>query len=114
LGVSYGLSFAQAALFYKHRLILSRLPELIGFVTGQTLNLLIWGPLIYFVSSGRYLARLIYAVLVCLHAATFIPRALAGWPDTVLVNLMAVISIGCECLAMYWLFTEPGRRWFKR
>jgi hypothetical protein len=29
-------------------------------------------------------------------------------------GLITAISYVCDYVAMYWLFTEPGRRWFKR
>jgi hypothetical protein len=71
--------------------------------------------LIYFVSTGRYWARLTYAVLLGLQTVNFIRQAPAAWQHhlQVLLSINAIILI-FQYMAMFWLFTEPGRRWFKR
>jgi hypothetical protein len=91
---------------------------LIGFGIGQTLVLLLYVALIYFVSSGRYWARLIYAVLLGVETVQVIAQAPAQWQywqySNGLLLVTAAISFTCQYIAMYWLFTEPGRRWLMR
>jgi hypothetical protein len=74
----------------------------------------IWVALIYFVSKGRYWARLIYAVLLAVRTVLYILAAPAVWQRSEVLILMTASSLMCEYMAIYWLFTEPGRRWFKR
>jgi hypothetical protein len=89
-------------------------PTLIRFLIVEPLELKFRAALIYFVSSGRYWARLIYAVLLGVQTVNFIRHAPAAWQHHLQVPLFiaATIFMG-EYMAMYWLFTEPGRRWFK-
>jgi hypothetical protein len=86
----------------------------IGWVIGLSGVLLLYAALIYSVSSGRYWARLVYAVIVGVRTVTDILQAAAAWRYSEGLALMVVIALMCDYVAMYWLFTEPGRRWFKR
>jgi hypothetical protein len=83
-------------------------------VVAQFRDELLYPVLIYFVSRGRYWARLIYAVLLGVRTVRVIPLVPADWQDSKGLVLMTAISFICQYMAMYWLFTEPGRRWFKR
>jgi hypothetical protein len=74
----------------------------------------LWVALIYFVSKGRNWARLILAVLLVVGTVIYILAAPAVWQRSEVLILMTASSLVCEFVAMYWLFTEPGRRWFKR
>jgi hypothetical protein len=65
------------------------------------------------VSAGRNWARLIYAAPLGVRTANVIQNAPADWQDSKGLVLMTAISFMCQYVAMYWLFTEPGRRWFK-
>ena len=74
---------------------------------------LLYPVLIYFVSAGRYWARLIYALLFGLRTVRVLVLAPADWQYSKGLLLMTAVSFICQYIAMYWLFTEPGRRWFK-
>jgi hypothetical protein len=109
--VSFGLFSAHAAIVLKGRWI-SWPPEAVAI--AQTRDVLLYLVLIYFVSVGRYWARLIYAVWLGVRTVNVIRYAPADWEDSHGLALMTAISFICQYVAMYWLFTEPGRRWFKR
>jgi hypothetical protein len=110
LCVSYGLMLAHAAIFFQNRSI-SWPPEPTEIV--RTLSFLFYVALIYFVSGGRYWARLIYAVLLAVRTVTVIWSASARWQYSEGLMVIEAISLVCGYMAMYWLFTEPGRRWFR-
>jgi hypothetical protein len=73
-----------------------------------------YAALIHFLSSGRNWARVIYAVLLGVRTVSVILLALATLQYSTGRVLMVAFAFTCEYMAMYWLFTEPGRRWFKR
>lgn len=111
LWVAYGLTFTHAAMVIGNRLRLWP-PEYV--VLNQLAFELIHAALIYFVSRGQYWARLIYAVLLGLRTLNVIRNFPNDWHGSHGLVLMTVISFSCQYLAMYWLFSEPGRRWFVR
>jgi hypothetical protein len=95
--------FANAAILLQDP-SMARPPEQI--TVGAVL--LFYAALIYLVSGGRYWAGLIYAVLLGVRTVFAIRYASPG-----LLMLIRAISFVCEYMAVYWLFTQPGRRWFK-
>ena len=111
LWTAYGISFAHAIIVIGDR-SLSWPPELV--VINQIPFELACAALIYFLSRGRYWARLIYGVYLGLRTVTVIRYAPADWHDSHGLFLMTVLSFTCQYGAMYWLFAEPGRRWFAR
>jgi hypothetical protein len=111
LWVSFGLFSAHAAIVLKGRWI-SWHPEAVAI--PQTRDELLYVALIYFASVGRNWARLIYAVWLGVRTVIVIRYAPADWQDSKWLELMTAISFICQYVAMYWLFTAPGRRWFKR
>jgi hypothetical protein len=113
LWVSFGLTFTSGAIAIKDDW-LSLQPMFVVVSVTITLVLLLYAALIYFVSSGRYWARLILAVLLVVGTVSDILKAPAVWQYSEGLVLMMTILHTCEFMAMYWLFTEPGRRWFKR
>jgi hypothetical protein len=68
--------------------------------------------LFYFLSKGHYWARLVYAVVLGVRTVNFLRYPLRDWQGTEGLLLMTVVSFLCQYIAMYWLFTKPGRRWF--
>jgi hypothetical protein len=36
------------------------------------------------------------------------------WKDSHWLVLVTIISFSCQYIAMYWLYTGAGRRWFVR
>jgi len=109
LWVAYALTFIHAVVLIG---VPSTLwpPEYV--VANQLAVELVSAALIYFVSSGRYWARLIYAVWLGGRTMNVIRHILADWQNSYGLVLMTVASFACQYAAMYWLFTEPGRRWF--
>jgi hypothetical protein len=112
LSVSAGLFFASAVRSLPVASPPKGLPTVViinAFVVVIS-SLLPFVPLIialiYFVSAGRNWARLIYAMLCCVHTVSLILHAR--------LSVVFVSALMCEYMAMYWLFTEPGRRWFER
>ena len=81
-------------------------------VVNQLVFELFCAALIYFMSSGRYSARLIYAVWLGARTMNVIRNIPADWQSSHGLVLMTVASFSLQYAAMYWLFTEPGRRWF--
>jgi hypothetical protein len=104
--VSYGLRLASAAILIGDRWI-SWPPERI--VIEESLSEGGIAVQIYYVSGGRNWARLVYALLLGVRTVNAIYYTSPGLP-----MLIMGISLVCEYMSMYWLFTEPGRRWFKR
>lgn len=111
LWVAYGLAFVHAAIVIGDRWM-SWPPQFIVFT--QLLSELLYAALIAFIASGRYWARLIYGVLLGVRTLNVIQNASGDWHDSYGLVLVTVISFACQYVAMYWLFTEPGRRWFVR
>jgi hypothetical protein len=109
LWVSYGLAFIHAVISIGDRWTLWP-PEYV--VLTQVVSELFNAALIYFVSSGRYWARLIYAVLLGVRTVNVIRYLPSDWHDSYGLVLITTVSFACQYVAMYWLFTEPGRRWF--
>lgn len=109
LWVAYALTFLHAIIAIG---IPSTLwpPEYV--VVNQLVFELFSAALIYFVSSGRYWARLTYAVWLGVRTMNVIRNIPADWHSSHGLVLMTVASFACQYAAMYWLFTEPGRRWF--
>jgi hypothetical protein len=81
---------------------------------GWVIGMLFRGAQIYFVSRGQYWALLIYAALLGVRTLAVILVVLAARQHSEGQELVSEISLMCDYIAMYWLFTEPGRRWFKR
>jgi len=109
LWAAYGLTFIHAAIVIGDRWTLWP-PEQV--VLNQLASELFYVVLIYFVSSGRYWGRLIYAVLLGVRTVNVIRTIPDDWQSSHGLVLVTVISFSCQYMAMYWLFTEPGRRWF--
>lgn len=104
------------ALTFIHAVIIIGIPSTLWPPALVAANQLIFelalAALIYFVSSGRYWARLIYAVWLGARTVNVIRNISADWQSSHKLVLMTVASFACQYVAMYWLFTEPGRRWF--
>lgn len=81
-----------------------------AIVTGFAL---LYAALTYFVTSGQSWARLIYAVLL-VPATVYDSMHLADYWQFKGLLLMTIVSYICQYVAMYWFFTDPGRRWFAR
>ena len=109
LWVAYALTFIHAVIIIGAPSTLWP-PELV--VISQFIFELVLAALIYFVSSGRYWARLIYAVWLGVRTMHVIRTIPADWQTSHGLVLMTVASFACQYTAMYWLFTEPGRRWY--
>jgi hypothetical protein len=111
LWVAYGITFAHAVIVIGARW-LSWPPEPV--VLSQIVFEVVCAGLIFFVSRGRYWARLIYGVYLGVRTVKVIQYASADWRDSHGLVFMTMVSFICQYVAMYWLFTEPGRRWFAR
>jgi len=111
LWAAYGITFAHAVIIIGDRW-LSWPPEFVAL--NQIAFELLCAVLIYHVARGRYWARLIYGVLLGVRTVKVIQYAPADWHDSHGLVLMTVLSFSCQYVAMYWLFAEPGRRWFAR
>ena len=109
LWVSYGLAFLHAviAIAWDGRLWP---PQAIVF--KQAGSEVFYAALLCFVASGRYWARLIYAVLLGVRTVAVIRDLPINWQTSKLLLGITIVSFLCQYIAMYWLFTEPGRRWF--
>jgi len=109
LWVAYGLTLI-------HALAVIKTPETLWppdpLVLSQLAFELVMAALLYGVSRGRYWARLIYAVWLGVRTVHVIRAFPADLENTGALVLLTVASFACQYLAMYWLFTEPGRRWY--
>jgi hypothetical protein len=111
LWVAYALTFIHAVVVIG---VPSTLLTPEYSVASQLVFELVLAALIYSVSRGRYWARLIYAVWLGVRTVNVIRVIQADWQNSHALVLMTVASFACQYAAMYWLFTEPGRRWFVR
>ena len=109
LWAAYGLTFIHAAITIGDRWTLWPPAQV---VLNQVTFELFYVVLIYFVSSGRYGARLIYAVSLGGRTVNVIRYFPSDWQSSHGLVLLTMLSFSCQYMAMYWLFTEPGRRWF--
>jgi hypothetical protein len=111
LWVAYGLTFTHAAIIIGDRWM-SWPPEYV--VLNQLAFELLYVVLIYFVSRGQIWARLLYACLLVprtLNVARNLPE---DWRSSHALVLMTMASFACQYIAVYWLFSATGRRWFAR
>jgi hypothetical protein len=116
------IQWAMTALWAAYALTLVHAAIIIGIpstlwppqyvVVNQLLIEIVSAALIYFVSRGRYWARLIYAVRLGVRTINVIRYIRGDWQGSHGLVLMTVASFACQYTAMYWIFTEPGRRWF--
>ena len=110
LWISYGLSFLHAAIVIGDRWLLWP-PTLVVLI--QTASELLYAAIIYFTSGGRNWARLTYIFLLGVRTINVIRYFPDDWQDSHWLVFVTAISFVCQYLAMYWLFTGEGRRWFK-
>ena len=108
LWVSYGLTCVHAAIVVGARW-LSWPPEIIAL--AQIVFAGLYWILITLVSEGRFWAQLVYALLLCGRTATVIRYLPSDWQDSHGLELITAVSFLCQYVAMYWLFTKPGRQW---
>jgi hypothetical protein len=108
---AYGITLAHAIIILGDRW--RSWPPEVGAL-NQIVFEVVCAALIYYVSRGRYWARLIYGVYLGVRTVNVIRYAPADWHDSHGLFLMTVLSFACQYVSMYWLFTEPGRRWFAR
>jgi hypothetical protein len=111
LWVSFGLSFTHAAIVIGDRLI-SWPPQRVVLI--QVASNLFYAAIILFVSRGRNWARIIYAILLCLRTINVVTYFPDDWRGSHGLLLVTVVSFSCQYIAMYWLWSEPGRGWFVR
>jgi hypothetical protein len=78
----------------------------------QLASELFYAAIIYFVSSGRNWARLIYTVLLGIRTANAISYFPDDWRDSHWLVFATIISFSCQYMAVYWLYAGAGRRWF--
>jgi hypothetical protein len=109
LWVSYGLTFVHAATIIGDRW---RSWPLEHVVLNQLIFELFYAAIIYFVSSGRHWALLVYAVFLGARTVNVILNVPDDWHSSHWLVFVTVLSFSCQYIAMYWLFAEPGRRWF--
>jgi hypothetical protein len=109
LWVAYTLTFI-------HALIVIGIPSTLWppeeIVVSQLVSEIFSAALIYFISGGRYWARLIYAVSLGVRTLNVIRNFPADWQSSHGLVFVTITSFICQYAAMYALFTEPGRRWF--
>lgn len=82
-------------------------------VWPMLLSALVYGVVIYRLSHGGYLARLLYAVALGARTVDTVRTPLA-WQGPYGMLALTVVTFVLQYLAMYWCFAEPGRRWFSR
>jgi len=110
LWVGYGLTLVHSVINIGPESWMSWPPTLMAI--GLTLSGLIYPGLFYFLSKGHYWARLVYGVVLGVRTVNFLRYPLREWQGTEGLLAMTVASFLCQYIAMYWVFTEPGRRWF--
>lgn len=77
----------------------------IGVLCGL-LNWKIW--------QGRNWARLVYAFITALGVVSFLPGAMTAFRDAPFSVLNTAIQLVMDCLVIYLVFTDPGKRWFAK
>src|SRR5882724_8176822 len=111
LWTAYGLTFVHGAIVIGDRWTVWP-PEPV--VLSQFTFELFYAVLLVFVSRGEYAARLVYAVALGVRTVNVVGHIPDDWPSSPARVLVTALSFACQYLAMYWVFTEPGRRWFGR
>jgi len=103
------LSFLHAAIVIGDRWLLWP-PKRVVLI--QIASELLYAAIIYFISRGRNWARLSFIVLLGVRTANVIRYFPDDWQDSHWLVFITAISFACQYLAVYWLFTGEGRRWF--
>jgi hypothetical protein len=111
LWIAYVLSLVHVGLALGY---LSGLFDMGNFVPLQSASFLFYALLIYSISKGRNWARVTYLILMgvrMVNVTRMFPRDLE---TSKLAVVVTVISVVCQGVALYWLYTDPGRLWFRR
>jgi hypothetical protein len=108
LRTAYGLTLLHAAIVIGSRWV-SWPPEQVVLI--QLASELFYAALIYCVSSGRKWALLTYAVLLGGRTVNVIWYLRDDWQSSQTLVMVTGISFSLQYLAIYWLYSEPGRRW---
>jgi hypothetical protein len=111
LWIAYVLSVVHVGLALGY---LSRLFDMRSFVPLQSASFLFYALLIYSISKGRNWARVTYLILMGVRVMTVTRMFPRDLQTSKLAVVVTVISLMCQCVALYWLYTEPGRLWFRR
>lgn len=109
LGISYALSVIHATMTLGYTW--SRWSP-VTVLPIQPGSLLFYAALIYFISRGLNWARWIYLALFAarlVNVVLYLPQDLHTSKSLV---ALTGISFLCLFVALYWLFTDPARRWF--
>jgi hypothetical protein len=81
------------------------------FVGILTVTLLAW--LTYKIWVGRNWARIAFAALFALGSLLYIPMLIKFFNFSPLAGSINLVQSLLQLVALYLLFTEPGRGWFK-
>ena len=73
---------------------------------------LVFAALIYFISRGVNWARWTYLVLFAVRLINVLLYLRQDLDASKPLVLITAISFLCLSVAIYWLFTDPGSRWF--
>jgi hypothetical protein len=111
LWIAYALSLVHVGLALD---FLTARVDLRIFIGAQSVSFLLYAWLIYSIGRGRHWARLMYLILMGVRVVNVGRMLPADLRTSHLAVVVTAISLVCQCVALYWLFTEPGRAWFQR
>jgi hypothetical protein len=112
LCIAYVLSMVHVGLLLKY--VFRTLAAEPAFIVTQSISLLFYAALIYCISRGQNWARLTYLILIGIRVANVAWTFRYEWSTSKFGVMLTVLSFVCQIIALYWLFTDPGRLWFRR
>jgi hypothetical protein len=80
----------------------------------QLVTLAVIGGLTIMISRGRNWARIVYLVLFLIGVPGFVVQMPGLFAYSVLAGLLSAAQGLAQVVAMLLVFTEPGRRWYRR
>lgn len=110
LWVSLALGFVKALTDMQH-LSAQAAPVFTNFILVTVIA--IGALLIYKTGQGKNWARITYLVLMVIGSLPSLPLVLAEFGRSPVLGAFSIIQIGLQVFALWLLFTNPGKVWFK-
>ncbi len=106
---SLGLVIINSAIQWGY-LTSQATPVFLVTVQAATLAIVAW--LIYKIGRGRNWARVTFAIMFVLGLLPALPMMAATFNRSLVAGCLTVVSTICQFVALYLIFTAPGRSWF--
>ena len=110
LWVSLGFGLAIGALDWQH-LASIQSPGFTIYIA--VFGLAIMALLIYKISLGRNWARITVLVLMVFGALPYVSDLADMFRSSMFVGFLSLAQLGLQLFALYLIFTNPGKTWFR-